>query len=403
MEERDSRRYLELGVSAAKTDVRDAVGALTGSVAPGSFCRVVPDVFNNDPDFCVISHADGAGTKSVLAYLHYRQHGDAAVFKGIAQDAIVMNLDDMLCVGAASGFAVTSIVNRNSRRIESKVLKAIVDGTMEFIARMNALGILMAHCGGETADVGDSVRTVVVDSVLTARLARERLIHNAVRPGLSIVALASGGPAATYETNWNSGIGSNGLTLARHELLNSSLPAEYPEILDDTTRREAAYTGPFQPNDALPGTPSSLLDALLSPTRTYAPIIALALRDYRSDIVGIVHNSGGGQLKCLRFGKRIAYFKDLGPSLPPLFEVLRGAGTTPLVEMARVFNMGFRMEIYCADRVVPALVDIAKSFGVEAKRVGYTEISTSKRNELVLTMRGETFRYADEAWEEHGE
>jgi phosphoribosylformylglycinamidine cyclo-ligase len=400
MEERDSKRYLELGVSAAKTDVRDAVRALSGSVAPGSFCRVVPDVLAGDPEYCVVSHADGAGTKSILAYLHYRRHNDPDIFRGIAQDAVVMNLDDMLCVGATTGFAVTSIINRNARRIDGRVLKAIVDGTTEFVEAMNALDIRMVHCGGETADVGDSVRTLVVDSVLTARVARARLIHNAIVPGLAIVALAAGGAPSTYEAHWNSGIGSNGLTLARHELLSGSMPAAYPEILDDTTRREAAYTGPFQPDDLLPSSSVSVLDALLSPTRTFAPVVALALREYESDIVGIVHCSGGGQLKCLRFGRGIAYRKDLGPTLPSLYEVLYQVGSTSLAEMARVYNMGFRMEIYCAERAVAGILNIAGRFGVEAKRVGYTDVSESARNELTLTVRGETFRYSDEAWEE---
>lgn len=400
-DEQDSRRYLELGVSAAKTDVRDAIKALPISVAPGSFCRVVPDVLGDDPRYCVVSHADGAGTKSILAYLHYRLYADPNVFRGIAQDAVVMNLDDMLCVGVTNGFAVTSIINRNARRIDSRVLAAIVDGTQDFIAAMNTHGIRMTHCGGETADVGDSVRTLVVDSVLTARVPRSSLIQNAIVPDQAIVALASGGPATSYETEWNSGVGSNGLTLARHELLSSSLLAAYPEILDDTTRREAAYTGRFQPADLLPGTSVTVLDALLSPTRTFAPVIAVALREHAADIAGIVHCSGGGQLKCLRFGRGVAYRKDLGPTLPPLYEVLYQVGSAPLAEMARVYNMGFRMEIYCDERAVAGILDIARSVGVAAKRVGYTEASKSERNELTLTVRGETFRYSDEAWEEH--
>ncbi len=389
----ESRRYFALGVSAAKDGVYHAIAGVPAGVVPNSFCRVVEDVFLNNPDYCVVSHADGAGTKSILAYLHYAIHRDPAVFKGIAQDAIVMNLDDLLCVGVTQGFAVSSIINRNAKRIDDLVVKAIVDGSQEFIQRMNDLSISMVHCGGETADVGDIVKSIVVDSVITARMPKDRLIANQVEPDDAIVSLASGGNPCSYEDKWNSGIGSNGLTAARHELLSASVSRRFPEAFDDAIPESVRYRGPFELGQQLPGTSVSVLDALLSPTRTFAPVIAIVLDNFFPSISGLVHCTGGGQLKCLRFGDGISFVKDLGADIPPVFRAIKDASGMSWGEMAKIFNLGYRMEIYCRPQVARDIVAVANSFGIEARIVGHTARISAGANILSLTVEGEKWEY----------
>jgi len=388
----ESESYRRLGVSAAKDDVHRAVAALEPGLLPSAFCRVNPDVFHGDPAYCVVSHADGAGTKSILAYLKYRLTGDAGAFRGIAQDAIVMNLDDLLCVGATSGFVVASIVNRHARRAgDPAILEALVGGTRAFADRMNEFGVRLAVGGGETADVGDVVRSVLVDAVLTTRMERRRLLANDIRPGLAIVALASGGPPARYEDDWNSGIGCNGLTAARHELLGPGVGEAFPEAADDLLDRDLVYRGPFRPTDELPGMDRTVLDALLSPTRTFAPIVRALLDDAKLPIEGLIHITGGGHAKCLRFGQGVRYVVDLGDDVPAVFEAIKAASGRSWLEMAKVFNLGWRMLVLCPPERAGEVVDVARTFGVGGRVAGTTEPSTSGNNELALRVADETF------------
>jgi phosphoribosylformylglycinamidine cyclo-ligase len=388
----ESESYRRLGVSASKDDVHRAVAALGPGLLDRAFCRVNPDVFHGDPDHCVVSHADGAGTKSILAYLAYRLTGEASAFRGIAQDAIVMNLDDLLCVGATSGFVVASIVNRHARRAgDPAILDALVAGTQAFASRMGEFGVRLAVGGGETADVGDVVRTVLVDAVLTTRMERARLIDNDIRPGLAIVALASGGPAARYEDDWNSGIGCNGLTAARHELLGPGVAGLYPEAADDLLEPDLVYRGPFHPTDRLPGTDRTVLDALLSPTRTFAPVVRALLEDARLPVRGLIHITGGGHAKCLRFGRGVRYVVDLGDDVPAVFGAIRSASGRSWMEMAKVFNLGWRMLVLCPPEHAAAVVGVARGFGVEARVAGATELSASGSNELALRVAREFF------------
>ena len=386
----DAKGYRDLGVSATKDEVHAAVAGLPAGVLPGAFCRVNDDVFHGDPAYCVVSHADGAGTKSILAYLHYVRTGDASAFRGIAQDALVMNLDDLLCVGATSGFVVASLVNRNARRVGGDVLKALVEGTRDFADRMTRLGVRMTVAGGETADVGDVVRTVLVDAVLTCRLEKRALVGYEVRPGDVIVGLASGGPATAYEDVPNSGIGCNGLTAARHRLLSHTVAERHPEAFDETLDASVVYTGPFEPDDRLPETDFTVLQALLSPTRTFAPVVREALARHRPDVSGLVHCTGGGQLKCLRFGQGLRYVKTI-PELPPLFRALKQHSGMGLEELATVFNLGYRMEVYCRESVAEAVVGIARGFGVGAAVLGHVEASPTRRNQVSMRVEDHEF------------
>jgi phosphoribosylformylglycinamidine cyclo-ligase len=389
----ESQRYLQLGVSAAKDDVHQAVSLLPKGLFDGAFCKVTEDIFGNDPDYCVVSHADGAGTKSILAYLHYATYGDAGVFRGIAQDAIVMNLDDLLCVGATKGFSVSTIINRNFKKVGREVVSSIIQGTHEFVELMNRHGISMILSGGETADVGDVVKTLLVDSVLTTRMPKARVIKNEIKPGDAIVSLASGGPACAYETAWNSGIGSNGITSARHELFGASIKGAFSECYDEALDPGIAYHGPYDTRSLLPGTQVTVLEALLSPTRTFAPVIAAVLGEFSSEISGLIHCTGGGQTKCLRFGKGIAFFKKIGPDISPIFRAIQQASGMSWGEMAKIYNMGYRMEIYCRESVVDGILAASTSFGIDAVVVGHTESSGTGQNELVLTVADEQFKY----------
>jgi len=390
----ESQRYLQLGVSAAKDDVHRAVSALPKGLYEGAFCKVIEDIFGNDPDYCVVSHADGAGTKSILAYLHYQTHHDPGVFRGIAQDAIVMNLDDLLCVGATRGFSVSTIINRSLKRIDGGIVSSIIEGTQEFAERMNACGLSMVITGGETADVGDIVKTILVDSVLTTRMARANVVKNEIEPGSVIISLASGGPACLYEDRWNSGIGSNGITSARHELFGPSVKTKFKEAYDDALDPAIPYHGPYNLEDTLPGTDVTILEALLSPTRTFAPIIAAVLKEFSSHISGLVHCTGGGQAKCIRFGNGIRFFKDLGSDVPAIFRAIKEASGMSWGEMAKIYNLGHRMEIYCGKDVADDILATIRPFRVEARVVGHTEASGTNQNKLDLTVYDEVFEYS---------
>lgn len=375
--EPSASRYAARGVSASKSEVHAAIQDLDRGLFPYSFCKVTEDYLTLDPDACNIIHADGSGTKSLLAYLRYRETGDASVFRGIAQDSIVMNLDDLLCVGATDRILCSSTINRNAKRIGPDALAALISGTDEFLARLRQQGVGIHNGGGETADVGDLTPTLAVDSCTTAVMKKSDVVGgDGIGPGLAIVGLSSAG-RASYEETENSGIGSNGLTSARHDLLSSHYRDQYPETFDPQIDPALVYTGPFRMSDALPGSSLSVGDALLSPTRTYAPVVAALLRAKRGRIKAIVHCSGGGQTKCLRFGRGVHFVKDSMLPIPPIFKVIQRVSKTAWKEMYQVYNMGHRMEIYCAPRDVKLVVDAARSFGIAAAQIGRTEKSAS--------------------------
>lgn len=379
-----SGRYAARGVSASKTEVHAAVEQLDPGLFPGAFCKITEDFLTGDPALCNVIHADGSGTKALLAYLHYRETGDASAFRGIAQDSIVMNLDDLICVGATGPILLSTTINRNAKRVGPEVLSHLIDGTEQFLTRMRSLGVQIHSGGGETADVGDLTPTLLVDSCATAVLAKQRVITGeGIAPGLAIVGLASDGQA-TYEDATNSGIGSNGLTSARHDLLSKHYAEAYPETLDAQVPRHLVYSGPYRMGDPLPGSSLSVGQALLSPTRTYAPVVAALLAELGNGVRGLVHCSGGGQTKCLRFGQGVHFVKDALFARPAIFSAIQDVSQTSWQEMYQVFNMGHRMEVFCLERDVDRVVQVALEFGVRAKPIGRTEPSTLGGNHLTL-------------------
>ncbi len=381
--------YEHRGVSPDKPDLHTALAQTGGGLFPGAFCHAVPDILGGSDEHCVILHADGAGSKSALAYLYYCEHGDPRVFRGIAQDALVMNLDDLLCVGATGPFVLSNIIGRNASIIGADILTAIIDGYVDCAQFLKEYGIEIVMCGGETADVGDLVRTVTVDATLATRIRRADFIDcSKVTPGLSIVGLASFG-RAVYESEPNSGISTNGFTAARHELLGSTYKAVYPETFSPDIA-ELAYVGDLTIDSPLAGTASSVGGALLSPTRTYAPVVARVLDELRSEVKAIFHNTGGGQTKCLRFGNEMRYVKDDLFDPPPIFRLMQKASSLSQREMLRVFNMGHRLEIVCSPAACADIVSISRSFAVDAKVVGRTERSPGG-NELLIELAGEKF------------
>lgn len=370
-------KYSGRGVSSAKEDVHNAIRHLDKGLYPKAFCKVIPDLLTGDEAWCSVMHADGAGTKSSLAYLYWKETGDLSVWRGIAQDAIVMNTDDLLCVGISSGILLSSTIGRNKYLIPGEVIAEIINGTVEFTDRMRKYGIDIHLTGGETADLGDLVRTIIVDSTVVARIRREEVIHNDnIRPGDVIVGLASYGKTS-YEDEYNSGIGSNGLTSARHDVLRNLYSARYPESHDPAIPAHLVYSGKMLLTD--PAGPGGL-DAgkmLLSPTRTYAPVIKEILREHRRHINGMIHCSGGGQTKVLHFIDNLRIVKnDLFP-VPPVFKMIREQSGTGMAEMFRVFNMGHRMEIYLPALYASSIINICSSFGLEAKIIGHVEAATS--------------------------
>lgn len=374
-----NERYMQRGVSASKEDVHAAIKNVDKGLYPKAFCKIIPDILGGDPEYCNIMHADGAGTKSSLAYLYWRETGDLSVWKGIAQDALIMNIDDLLCVGAVDGILVSSTIGRNKHLIPGEVIAAIINGTEELLVELREQGIGVYATGGETADVGDLVRTIIVDSTVTCRMRRSDVIDNArIQPGDVIVGLASYGQAS-YEREYNGGMGSNGLTSARHDVLTHALAARYPESYDAATPDELVYSGTRELTEPIAGTPLDAGRLILSPTRTYAPIIRQVLDELRPRIHGMVHCSGGAQTKVLHFVDKVHVIKDKLFPTPPLFELIQKESGTPWQEMYKVFNMGHRMELYVAPEDAARIIEISQSFGVEAQIVGRVEAAERKQ------------------------
>lgn len=387
-----SKRYAQRGVSASKGDVHNAIKNIDKGLFPKAFCKIVPDYLTNDSDYCLVMHADGAGTKSSLAYMYWKETGDISVWKGIAQDALIMNIDDLLCVGAVDDIMLSSTIGRNKNLIPAEVISAIINGTEELIAELKAFGVTIHSTGGETADVGDLVRTVIVDSTVVARMKRSQVIDNAnIKAGDVIVGLASFGQAK-YENAYNGGMGSNGLTSARHDVFAKYLAEKYPESFDASVPFELVYSGTKKLTDMVENTPVDAGKLVLSPTRTYAPIIKQILEKYTSaQIHGMVHCSGGAQTKILHFVDNLHIIKDNLFQVPPLFQLIQQESKTDWKEMYQVFNCGHRMELYVPQEVANDIVAISESFGVAAKIVGRVEEAQSKR----LTIKSEygTFEY----------
>lgn len=373
-----AQRYGKRGVSAAKEDVHQAIQGVDKGLYPNAFCKIIPDILGDDPDFCNIMHADGAGTKSSLAYLYWKETGDISVWEGIAQDAIVMNTDDLLCVGITDNILLSSTIGRNKNLIPGEVIAAIINGTEKFLAHLRELGIGIYSTGGETADVGDLVRTIIVDSTVTARIRRSEVIENNIQSGDVIVGLASFGQAS-YENQYNGGMGSNGLTSARHDVFHKALAGKYPESYDPLVPEELVYSGTYsitQPTE-IEGVNAGKM--VLAPTRTYAPIIKALLQEYRHKMNGLIHCSGGGQTKVLHFIDKLHIIKDNLFEVPPLFRMIQQASGTNWSEMYKVFNMGHRMEVYTDEKTAEALIEISRSFGVEAQIIGHVESCESKK------------------------
>jgi phosphoribosylformylglycinamidine cyclo-ligase len=385
-------RYDQRGVSATKSEVHEAIKNTDKGLFPKAFCKIVPDYLTNDPEYCIIMHADGAGTKSALAYMYWKTTGDMSVWKGIAQDALIMNLDDLICVGATENILLSSTIGRNKNLIPGSVIAVIIEGTEELIADLKNHGIQIHSTGGETADVGDLVRTIIVDSTVTARMKRSDVIDNAnITPGDVIVGLASSGQA-TYESQYNSGMGSNGLTSARHDVFHKTLAALFPESYDDSVPEELVYSGQIQLTDSVDGVPLDAGKLVLSPTRTYAPIVKKLLEKYNaSDIHGIVHCSGGAQTKVLHFVNDVHVIKDHLFEVPVLFKLIQEQSKTDWKEMYQVFNCGHRMELYVSPEIADDIIAISESFGVAAQVIGRVESSPKKR--LTIESKYGTFDY----------
>jgi len=379
------------GVSAAKEDVHNAIKNVDKGLYPKAFCKIIPDILGGDPQWCNIMHADGAGTKSSLAYAYWRETGDLSVWRGIAQDALIMNTDDLLCVGATDNILVSSTIGRNKRLIPGEVIAAIINGTEELLEKMRSLGVGIYSTGGETADVGDLVRTIIVDSTVTCRMRRADVVDNAnIRGGDVIVGLSSSGKA-TYETEYNGGMGSNGLTSARHDVFAKTVGERYPETYDNAMPEELAYSGGVNLTDSVDGTPLDAGKLVLSPTRTYAPVIKELLTEMRPRIHGMVHCTGGAQTKVMHFVENKHVIKDNLFPVPPLFALIQKQSATDWREMYKVFNMGHRMEIYVAPEDADKVAAISGSFGIEARVVGHVE--DSPENRLTITGENGTFEY----------
>lgn len=370
---------MQRGVSASKEDVHQAIAGLDKGLFPKAFCKVVEDNLGNDPDFCNIMHADGAGTKSSLAYLYWKETGDLTVWKGIAQDAIIMNIDDLLCVGATNNILVSSTIGRNKNLIPGEVVSAIINGTEEVLQMLRDNGVNVVLTGGETADVGDLVRTVIVDSTVIARMPRNEVISNdKIRSGDVIVGISSFGQAK-YETSYNGGMGSNGLTSARHDVFNKVLKTKYPESFDPSLPDDLVYSGTYNLTDPAPDTPLDMGKLVLSPTRTYAPIMVEVLKYIRPHIHGLVHCSGGAQTKVLHFIDNLHVVKDNLFEIPPLFKIIQEESGTTWKEMYKVFNMGHRMEVYLEERYAEEVMDIAEFHGVDARIIGRVQQGEAKK------------------------
>jgi len=381
-----SKRYSQRGVSASKEDVHNAIKNVDKGLFPKAFCKIVPDYLTNDKEFCLIMHADGAGTKSSLAYMYWKETGDASVWKGIAQDALIMNIDDLICVGATDNIILSSTIGRNKNLISGEVISQIINGTEELLQDLKEFGVEIFSTGGETADVGDLVRTIIVDSTVTARMKREDVIDNAnIKPGDVIIGLASFGQA-TYEKEYNGGMGSNGLTSARHDVFHNYLAEKFPESYDAAVPEDLVYSGNIKLTEAVENSPINAGKLVLSPTRTYAPIIKKILKKYSSkEIHGMVHCSGGAQTKILHFIDNLHIIKDNMFNIPPLFKLIQEQSKTDWKEMYQVFNCGHRMELYVSPEIANEIIKISKNFNVDAQIIGRVEASETKK----LTIKSE--------------
>lgn len=389
-----SSRYQARGVSADKKEVHRVVDNMDKGLFPNAFCKLSQNILTPDEDRCVVIHADGSGTKSIIAYLYYQETGDANIFKGIAQDSIVMNLDDLLCVGVTDGIIISSTINRHAKRCPGDVLSALIEGNEEFLQQLRDLGVGIHSGGGETADVGDLTATVVVDSCAVALPKKQSVLDNSqIKPGLSIVGFASDGQAS-YEKSLNSGIGSNGLTSARHDLLSPHYRENYPESYTNTTSTDLVYCGPYRLHDQLPDSKLTVGSALLSPTRTYAPIMHTLFKEYRNAIKGAVHCSGGGQTKCLRFAQGVHFYKEQVFTPPAIFQAIQRASAATMEEMYQVFNMGHRMEVYCEPAAAPDIIAVASSYGVAAQQIGEVRESETGTNHLSIKTADKILTYS---------
>lgn len=378
-------RYSARGVSASKEDVHEAIKNVDKGIFPKAFCKIVPDILGGDPEWCNIMHADGAGTKSSLAYLYWKETGDISVWKGIAQDALIMNVDDLLCVGATDNILVSSTIGRNKNNIPGEIISAIINGTEELLATLREMGISIYSTGGETADVGDLVRTIIVDSTVTCRMKREDVIAaDNISAGNVIVGLSSSGQA-TYETEYNGGMGSNGLTSARHDVFAKYLAEKYPEGFDPQVPNELVYSGNYKLTDKIESLGIDAGKFVLSPTRTYAPVIKNILDKFRSEISGMIHCSGGAQTKVLHFVDDVHVIKDNMFPVPPLFKIIQEQSGTNWKEMYKVFNMGHRYEIYCNSKIATDIIEISKSYNIDAQIIGKVEPFEGKK----LTIKSE--------------
>jgi len=386
----ESSKYSQRGVSSQKEDVHNAIRNIDKGLFPNAFCKIIPDILAGDPEYCTIMHADGAGTKSSLAYIYWRETGDLSVWKGIAQDAIVMNIDDLLCVGAVENILLSSTIGRNRNKIPGEVISSIINGTEEFLGVLRDAGIKIYSTGGETADVGDLVRTVIVDSTVTCRIRRSEVIENKIQAGDVIVGLASFGKS-TYEKEYNGGMGSNGLTSARHDVFAHELAEKYPETYDPDVNENLVYSGTLRLTDEVPGTGTTAGKLVLSPTRTYAPVVKMILAKIRKDIHGMIHCSGGGQTKVLHFVENMHIIKDNLFTIPPLFRLIKDQSGTNLREMYQVFNMGHRMEFYVPESAAETIIQIASSFDIDARIVGHCEAYKGKK--LTIRSGEDSFEY----------
>lgn len=385
------QRYNQRGVSASKEDVHDAIKNIDKGLYPQAFCKIIPDVLGGDPDYCNIMHADGAGTKSSLGYVYWKETGDVSVWKGIAQDALIMNIDDLLCVGATDNILLSSTIGRNKHLIPGEVISAIINGTNDLCQELSKLGVNIYPTGGETADVGDVVRTIIVDSTVTCRMKRSDVISNdRIQAGDVIVGLSSCGQA-TYESEYNGGMGSNGLTSARHDVFSKYLASKYPESYDNAIPQDLVYSGNTKLTDAVEGLNIDAGKLVLSPTRTYAPVIKKILDELRPVVHGMVHCSGGAQTKILHFVKNLRIVKDNLFPLPPLFKLIQEQSGTDWKEMYKVFNMGHRMEIYLPQEYAQQIIDISKHFNIDAQIIGRVE--SSEKTELIIESEFGKFFY----------
>lgn len=385
---KDDSRYAQRGVSSGKEEVHKAIKNIDKGLFPKAFCKIVPDYLSNSDDHCIVMHADGAGTKSSLAYAYWKETGDLSVWKGIAQDALIMNIDDLLCVGAVENILVSSTIGRNKNKVPGEVIAAIIQGSEEILEELRSFGLSIHSTGGETADVGDLVRTIIVDSTVVARMKKSDVISNKnIQPGDAIIGLSSFGKTS-YEKQYNGGMGSNGLTSARHDVFGKNIAKKYPETYDHSINSSLVYSGSKELTSAVKDSPINAGKLVLSPTRTYAPVICKILEKHRSDINGMVHCSGGAQTKILHFIDKNHIIKDHLFPVPPLFNLIQEESQTPWAEMYKVFNMGHRMEIYTNPRNIQSIINICNAFNLEAKQIGRVEDLNTKKL-TIISEKGE--------------